>query len=104
MMMMMMKEPYLSPIGWILEMVTSSLGSSFSRAQEEVKEALPPSLSHLDPKLSPTVKGLSLYLKQTFCCHFFPLRAQTADVMGRAGVFSLWGSGGEARLVKHVQF
>lgn len=45
-------------------MVTSSLGSSFSRAQEEVKEALPPSLSHLDPKLSPTVNGLSLYLKR----------------------------------------
>lgn len=53
---------YLSPIGWILEIVTSSLGSSFSRAQEE-KEELPPSESHLDPKLSPAVNGLSLYLE-----------------------------------------
>lgn len=44
-------------------MVTSSLGSSFSRAQEVVKEAVPPSVSHRDPKLSPTVNGLSLYLK-----------------------------------------
>lgn len=47
----------------MLEMVTSSLGSSFSRAQEEVKEAVPPSVSHLDPNPSPTVNGLSLYLQ-----------------------------------------
>ena len=61
-------DRYLSPIGWILEMVTSSLGSSFSRAQEVVKEAVPPSVSHRDPKLSPTVNGLSLYLRhQTQC-------------------------------------
>lgn len=53
----------LSPIGWMLEMVTSvSLGSSFSRAQEEEKEAEPESESHREPKLSPVVKGLSLYL------------------------------------------
>lgn len=57
------RSRYLSPMGWILEMVTSSLGSSFSRAQEEVKEAVPPSVSHLDPNPSPTVNGLSLYLK-----------------------------------------
>lgn len=56
---------YLSPIGWILEMVTSSFGSSFSKAQDVVKEAVPPSVSHLDPKLSPTVKGLSLYLEDS---------------------------------------
>lgn len=43
-------------------MVTSSLGSSFSRTQELVKEAVPPSESHRDPKPSPTVNGLSLYL------------------------------------------
>ena len=57
------EREYLSPIGWILEMVTSSLGSSFSRAQDVVKEEPPPSVSHRDPKLSPTVNGLSLYLK-----------------------------------------
>lgn len=50
-------------MGWMLEMVTSSLGSSFSRAQEVVKEAVPPSVSHRDPKASPTVNGLSLYLE-----------------------------------------
>lgn len=53
----------LSPIGWMLEIVTSvSLGSSFSRAHEEEKEAEPESVSHREPKLSPVVKGLSLYL------------------------------------------
>lgn len=53
----------LSPIGWMLEMVTSdSLGSSFSRAQAEEKEAELESVSHREPKLSPVLKGLSLYL------------------------------------------
>lgn len=62
-------------------MVTSSLGSSFSSAQEEVKEALPPSLSHLDPKLSPTVNGLSLYLKHQRVISISNARwAHTADV------------------------
>lgn len=60
----MTEQGYLSPIGWMLEMVTSSLGSSFSRAQDDVKEALPPSASQRDPKLSPTEKGLSLYLRE----------------------------------------
>lgn len=56
------RQTNLSPIGWMLEMVTSlSLGSSFSRAQEENDD--PPSLSHRDPKLSPDVNGLSLYLR-----------------------------------------
>lgn len=56
------RKTNLSPIGWMLEMVTSvSLGSSFSRAQEEEKEE-PESASHREPKLSPTVNGLSLYL------------------------------------------
>lgn len=44
-------------------MVTSSLGSSLSRVQEALKEAVPPSVSQREPKLSPTVNGLSLYLK-----------------------------------------
>lgn len=56
------RKTHRSPIGWMLEMVTSlSLGSSFSRAQEENDD--PPSLSHREPKLSPDVKGLSLYLR-----------------------------------------
>lgn len=56
-------ERYLSPIGWMLEMVNSSLGSSFSRVQEVVNDAEAPSASHRDPKPSPTVNGLSLYLE-----------------------------------------
>lgn len=58
-----------SPIGWMLEMVTSlSLGSSFSRAQEENDD--PPSLSHREPKLSPDVKGLSLYLRSQWLTNY----------------------------------
>lgn len=54
-----------SPIGWMLEMVTSlSLGSSFSRAQDEKEEPLSESQREAEPKPSPEVKGLSLYLPE----------------------------------------
>ena len=95
-------------------MVTSSLGSSFSRAQEVVKEAVPPSVSHRDPKLSPTVNGLSLYLKH-------PVQLINEDVSKEYNEIGsthlnrsrykrkqvscvLWGSRGETWLIKHVQF
>lgn len=98
-------------MGWILEMVTSSLGSSFSRAQEEVKEAVPPSVSHLDPNPSPTVNGLSLYLKTSRVYRYYFLKIKTlseADKLGgskdREESDSLWRSRGEAWLVKQVQF
>lgn len=52
-------------MGWMLDMVTSlSLGSSFSRAHEEVKDEEPVSESHREEKESPAVNGLSLYLQQ----------------------------------------
>lgn len=59
-------------------MVTSSLGSSFSSTQEEAKEEPPPSLSHLEPKLSPTVNGLSLYLEQRAPVSISSARARPA--------------------------
>ncbi len=66
----------LSPIGWMLEMVTSlSLGSSFSRAQEENDD--PPSLSHREPKLSPDVKGLSLYLRSQWLIQITHMQTHT---------------------------
>lgn len=88
-------------------MVTSSLGSSFSKAQEEVKEAVPPSVSHLDPKPSPTVNGLSLYLKRQTQFYVSPLLrscGQNTKSAGKTrGAHALRGSGGESRLIEHVQ-
>lgn len=93
------RQTNLSPIGWMLEMVTSlSLGSSFSRAQEENDD--PPSLSHRDPKLSPDVNGLSLYLRSQWMIQIRQMHTHT-QTLSTTNI--LWRSRGKARLIKHVQ-
>ena len=98
----------LSPIGWMLDMVTSlSFGSSFSRAQEEVKEEAV-SESHREANESPAVKGLSLYLRQgtqqfiTLACELVSEYLLSLNIYsGFSGV--LGRSRGEPWLIKHVK-